>query len=108
MTDSALARKLRLKPGMRAALVNAPEEYSAGLRPLPEGVVFSEGLRGTFDWIQAFVKNKAELDKLTPRLVKALKPESILWVSFPKGSSGIQTDLMRDKGWEGLSRSELK
>lgn len=32
----------------------------------------------------------------------------MLWISFPKGSSGIQTDLTRDKGWEGVSRFELK
>lgn len=55
MTESAVAKKLRLKPGMRAALVNAPADFPAGLRPLPEGVALSEDLRGTFDWIQAFV-----------------------------------------------------
>jgi hypothetical protein len=41
-------------------------------------------------------------------LARKLKPESLLWVSFPKASSGIQTDLSRDKGWETLEGTGLK
>ena len=67
-----------------------------------------EKLSGQFDWVQMFVKNKAEIDKLAPRAVKALKPERLLWVSFPKGSSQIQTDLTRDVGWEALQGRDLK
>jgi hypothetical protein len=37
-----------------------------------------------------------------------LKPESLLWISFPKGTSKIQTDLTRDKGWEALRDADLK
>ena len=43
-----------------------------------------------------------------PKAAKALKPESMLWISFPKGTSKIQTDLTRDKGWEGLQKLDLK
>ena len=45
---------------------------------------------------------------MVPRLVKALAPESLLWISFPKGTSGIQTDLTRDKGWDALKSVDLK
>lgn len=58
--------------------------------------------------MQVFVRNKAELDKIAPRAIRALKPESILWISFPKGSSKIQTDLTRDKGWDMLQKADLK
>lgn len=54
------------------------------------------------------MKNKSELDKLIPKAARALKPESILWISFPKGTSGIQTDLTRDKGWESIRALDLK
>jgi len=43
-----------------------------------------------------------------PRAAKALRPGSLLWVSFPKGTSGIQTDLTRDKGWEALRDLDMK
>ena len=108
MPAKSLAEKMKLKPGQRAVIVNAPEGFVETLGPLPEGVQLAEKLAGQFDWIQIFVKNKAELDKLAPRVVKALKPVSILWVTFPKGTSKIQTDLTRDKGWDSLSESGLK
>ena len=54
------------------------------------------------------VRTSAELKGLVPRLVKALAPESLLWISFPKGTSGIQTDLTRDKGWDALKSVDLK
>jgi hypothetical protein len=108
MSESTLARKLKLKPGSHAAVIDAPQGYLAGLEPLPADVSLSEGLRGTFDWVQLFVRNKADLEKTLPRVVKALKPVSQLWISFPKGTSGIQTDLTRDKGWELLDRIDLK
>ena len=63
---------------------------------------------GKFDCVQLFVRNKAELDAHGPKAAKALKPESILWVSSPKGSSGIQTDLRRDQGWENVQQLSLK
>lgn len=108
MAESALAKKMKLKPGQRAALVNAPEGYLKELEPLPDGVELAAQLRGTFDWIQVFIKNKAELEKVFPRVVKALKPDGMLWLSYPKGTSKIQTDLTRDQGWEVMQGADLK
>jgi len=108
MSANPLAKKLRLKPGSRGALVNAPDEYLQELSPLPEEADLAENLQGSFDWIQLFVKNRMQLEKTLPRVVTSLKPVSILWVSFPKGSSKIQTDLTRDMGWEILEEIDLK
>jgi hypothetical protein len=106
--ESLQAKKLKLKPAQRTAVIHAPEGYLESLAPLPEGVDVSEKLEGQFDWVQVFVKNKTELDKLLPQVVAALKPASLLWISFPKGTSKIQTDLTRDKGWDGLKPYDLK
>jgi hypothetical protein len=108
MSESALAKKMKLKAWARAAVVNSPARYLKELAPLPSGVEVSEKLRGPLDWIQAFVTTAAELKALLPKAVKALAPESLLWVSFPKGTSGIQTDLTRDKGWDALKDVDLK
>jgi hypothetical protein len=105
MPESTLAKKLKLKPGARAAVVNAPEKY---LDELKHDSDVSQKLSGTFDWIQIFAKDKKELAALAPKAAAALKPESILWLSFPKGSSKIQTDLTRDKGWEAIHDIDLK
>ena len=108
MADNALARKLKLKAGMQAAVIGAPEGYLAELEPLPQGVSLATRLDARFDWVQLFVATRAELEKVIEKTAAALKPESLLWISFPKGSSGIQTDLSRDQGWEALHRVQLK
>ena len=107
MAAKTLAEKMKLKPGQRIALINAPDGYEKELG-LPAGVEVATALRGKFDWIQVFVKTQAEVSKQAPRASAALKPESLLWLSFPKGSSKIQTDLTRDKGWDALHDLDLR
>lgn len=108
MPENALAKKMKLKAGARAAVINAPAGYLKELKPLPAGVELSEKPQGTFAWVQVFVRNSAELKDKVPKLVKALADGSMLWISFPKGTSGIQTDLTRDKGWDALKGVDLK
>ena len=105
MSPATLSTKMKLKAGYSAAVVNAPEGYLKELAA-PDGVAVSTSLRGKYDWIQVFVKNKAELDKIVSRAAGALKPVSLLWISFPKGTSKIQTDLTRDKGWDALQKAD--
>ena len=105
MAESPLAKKMKLKPGLKAAVINAPENY---LKELKHDSEISQSLSGKFDWIQIFSKTIAEVDALAPKAAKALNPKSILWISFPKGTSKIQTDLTRDKGWESLQKLDLK
>ena len=105
MSESTLAKKMKLRSNLKAAVINAPENY---VDELKHDTALSPTLRGKFDWIQIFVRDKAELAALAPKAAKALRPESMLWISFPKGSSKIQTDLTRDKGWESLQKLDLK
>ena len=108
IAESALAKKMRMRSGSRALILNAPEGYRRGLEPLPKDVELLEQLRGKFDWIQLFVRTQAELEALAPKAMAALSAESMLWISFPKGSSKIQTDLTRDVGWSSLVDVDLK
>jgi hypothetical protein len=103
---SPLARKLKLKPGTRSAIIGAPAGYLDRLGPF-EGPAVSEALDGQFDWIQVFVRTSAELARLVKPLAAAIAPDGRVWISYPKGSSKIQTDLTRDKGWQPLDGSDL-
>ena len=105
MLESSLAKKMKLKPGLKAAVINAPEGY---LNDLKHDAEIAQKLSGKFDWIQMFAKNKKELASFAPKAARALKPDSILWFSFPKGTSKLQTDLTRDKGWEAVQGLDLK
>jgi hypothetical protein len=106
MPDPSLAKKMKRKAQAHAAIIEAPAGYEAasfaGMEPA------ASSLRGRFDWIQIFVQNKAQLDRLAPKAAAALNPDSILWITFPKGSSKIQTDLTRDQGWDIIRTLDLK
>jgi hypothetical protein len=108
MSENVLLKKMKLKAGQRAAIISAPDGYIAALQPLPANVELAEQLAGTFDWVQVFVKTQAELEQAIPQIAAAFKPDSTLWITFPKGTSKIQTDLTRDKGWDALQPLNLK
>lgn len=103
-----LAKKLKLKPGFRAALVGAPAGYVKELGKLPTGAKIAAKLGPDLDWIQLFVKDRAALESGFPKVLAALGAETLLWISFPKGTSKIQTDLTRDKGWDSVPLKDLK
>ena len=108
MAGVSLAAKLKLREGTRAALINPPDSYRAALGALPPGVTFGARLAGKFGWIQVFVQNQTELRRIAPRAVRALEPDGLLWIAFPKRTSSLQTDLTRDAGWDVLDAFALK
>jgi len=107
MADNPLVKKMKLTPAARAAVLGGPPGYRRSLG-LPARVDVSEKLSGRYDWIQVFLKTRPELEARIGRTVKALNPAGLLWIAFPKASSGIQTDLSRDKGWDSLKTHNLK
>jgi hypothetical protein len=103
---SPLSRKLKLKPGLRAAVLGAPPGYLDRLDPPPH-VTIGDTLTGPLDWVQVFVADSAGLAAIVGPLTAALAPTGHVWICYPKGSSRLQTDLTRDKGWEPLEGSDL-
>ncbi|MBI4426740.1 MAG: DUF3052 domain-containing protein [Candidatus Kerfeldbacteria bacterium] len=83
-----LADKLGLTPGFRACVVQPPPGYRRLL-----GMKFPHKLASSCDFIQYFSKDEHELRAAFPRLKRSLKKEGMLWVSWPKQSSGVKTDL---------------
>jgi hypothetical protein len=98
--DSGLIKKLLLKPGQKAAVLNPPAGYLEGLGPLPEGAELVARPNAPLDFVHLFVRDKDELDKLTPQAIRLLKDDGIFWVSYPKGSAKVKTNLNRDKLWK--------
>ncbi|HEU4390022.1 MAG TPA: DUF3052 domain-containing protein [Blastocatellia bacterium] len=88
-----LIEKLGMKPGMRVFLINAPDNYSSILGPFPEGTLLIKSLRGPLDLIHLFTVSVGELDKNFARARKRLASNGALWVSWPKRSSGVKTDV---------------
>lgn len=107
MLISLLANKLLFKSEKRVLLINAPENYPALLEPLPGRTQLFFEARGTFDIIQLFVLNKAELKQELELLQDHLHPDTILWITYPKKSSGIKSDLEMAISWDETSKYGL-
>jgi hypothetical protein len=88
-----LVEKLGIKEGAEILILNAPEDYSQSLFPLPPGVLQKTKLIEPLGFIQFFTKEKQDLLDQFPKLKKHLRPRGILWISWPKGASRVKTDL---------------
>jgi hypothetical protein len=108
MANPVLVKKLLIKPGMRLAFLNAPAGYLEALGPLPEGVQLADGPDGTLDFVQLFVRNSGEYDRLGPAALRAVKPDGLLWICYPKKSAGVESDLERDVFWTLLGPAGLR
>jgi len=96
-SGTPLEKKLGLKPNFKILLYNAPKHYFKLFDILPEGIQQLQKIRTqSADFIHIFCTSKSELEKVSSRYKKALKQDGLLWVSWPKGSSAIETDLKRE------------
>jgi hypothetical protein len=93
-SGTPLAQKLGIKAGCRVMLVNPPAEYGALLEPLPEGVHFEARLGNSTDIIHVFSRDRAELGRLLKAYRATLKPTGAVWVSWPKKSAKVATDIV--------------
>jgi len=96
MPDKSVAEKLWIKAGFTICLFNAPENYEAVLGKLPEGVTVVNKLVNPVDLIQVFMDNRQALEEQLPKIKPLLSPDTILWVTYHKGTSKIKTDINRD------------
>lgn len=81
---------------MRVAILGAPPAFRSLLGELPDGVSVVRALRGPLPFIHFFTKRRAAFAAKLPSLLRALAPDGMLWVSWPKKASGVETDITED------------
>jgi hypothetical protein len=96
-----LAAKLKIKDGHSLLILYAPDDYLSS--DMKADRRLKDGKQ--YDFIQWFVKRKVEIDKEAARVIKALKREGILWISYPKKTSLLKSDITRDSGWDAINRA---
>jgi hypothetical protein len=102
-SGTPLVKKLGLKEGFRLCVIHEPVEYWNWISPLPEGAIrATKSFKGEFDFIHLFVTEKKIFEKDFIDSRKRLKKDGMLWISWPKKSSKVVTDLdeniIRDYG----------
>lgn len=98
---TSIPAKLKIKAGYSLLTLNAPRDFKDGLGDLPGDVTITT-LARDYQQVHWFVLNKAQLEKELSKVMKLLKEDITVWVYYPKGSSKLQNDLTRDKGWDCL------
>jgi hypothetical protein len=96
-SGTLLPKKLGIKPQFRIALLQVPAAVKAELEQALAGCRIANDGQGPLDFAMVFVKAQAELRKQFSRFAKLLAPAGMLWVSWPKKSSGVATDLTENE-----------
>lgn len=86
-----LFKKLGLKDGQKVILVNIPENYFDLLIEVPE-VEEVEG-EELADFVHIFESKQSELERSLSRCVARLKQNGMIWISWPKKTSKVTTDV---------------
>lgn len=88
-----LAAKLGISEATRLLPLGAPREYRALLGELPPGATFIRRAGPATDIAHLFVTRRAELARRLAALRRALRPDAVVWVAWPKRASGVATDI---------------
>ena len=97
---SVLAKKLRLAPDHHVAVINSPLGYLDQLSPAPVDLYTALKPSTLYDAVQLFVNNVEELRALGPSAIKAVRPDGLLWIFYPKGDvTRGATDLPATPWW---------
>jgi hypothetical protein len=95
-SGTPLAKKLGIKDGFHISLVNAPGYYMELFTDLPANLYFADKENMKVDLIHFFTKSNAEYKAVLPSLKERIKPNGIIWVSWPKKASKVATDITED------------
>jgi hypothetical protein len=92
-SGTPLPKKLGIKYGFRFSLIEAPNEVRKELKTsLAHCEELKDGER-PLDFVMLFTKSSSELSNTFAGIAPRLAPAGMLWVSWPKKSSGVSTDL---------------
>ncbi|MCG5474956.1 MAG: hypothetical protein KK476_08770 [Sinorhizobium fredii] len=98
-SGTPLGKKLGLRDGQVALLLDVPAHLQE-IAAFPGFAHLATAIEGTssrrFDYIHGFNTERVRLEAQAAALVDRLKPDGILWISWPKRASGVATTLTED------------
>ena len=96
-SGTPLAKKLGIKPGCRIRPKNEPLPYAnlVGIAT-EDGVAISSRFRANVDLWHLFTRSERELADTLPQAMRQIAPDGMIWVSWPKRSSGVLSEIGED------------
>ena len=95
-SGTPLPKKLGLKDSTRLLVINEPPDYAAVLGELPPGLIRDARLTKSTTLVHLFVQSRRDLERNLTRLRRSIEPAASIWVSWPKRTSGVRTDVTED------------
>ncbi len=92
----SLAEKLGIGSQSRIFLSDAPENYLHLLTPLPDGAQVVARLTAATDIVHIFSTSRVRLRDALQRSLAKLRADGTIWVSWPKKSSRVPTDVTEE------------
>lgn len=89
----SIVQKLGIKPGFCIFVDGAPASYGEIVGELPAETTIASRLKASLDMVHLFAMQAASLRKKLPACREAIAPDGMVWVSWPKKSSGVATDV---------------
>jgi DUF3052 family protein len=94
-SGTPLEQKLGIKPGTRLAVIGAPPHFAEGLE-LPPGAAIAARLGARVDMVVFFTVARHDLARRLATLGRAVAPDGMVWVAWPKKASKVSTDVTED------------
>ncbi len=95
-SETPLVKKLGIKEGSKLFLVDAPKEFLQLASPLPEGVKVLSRISDGVDIVHIFSTQEVHLTKMLRASLPRIKQNGMIWVSWPKKSAKVPTDITED------------
>jgi len=95
-SGTPLRQKLGIKPRLTVVTMNAPTNYRRLLGTIPEGVTFSDRLKSDLSFVHVFIQKRSKLEQRLSAIRRKIADAGTVWVSWPKRSSGLPTDVTED------------
>ena len=92
-SGTPLVKKLGIKPGFRIALWNAPEDYFELLGDLPPDVVRVGPGAAEVNFCHVFATTRSGLEAGLSDARGRMAEDGMVWLSWPKKASGVETEL---------------
>ena len=96
---SDLSTKLQLKAGQSLLVLNAPLEHA----PQLDDISLTNAAPASA--VLVFITILADANQVIQQGIANIRPDGILWIAYPKGSSGVNTDVNRDTLWQATETS---
>jgi hypothetical protein len=95
-SGTPLAQKLGIKPGSTVALIDPPSHYAKLLGKEGREVKLTDRIQNDSPFIHLFVRRRIDLQKQVRRLRTKIADTGVLWISWPKKTSGVSSDVTED------------